>query len=85
MYIPNYSNRDPSANTGAPRGVQDSSSKFKNIYKMYKTMVKTNGSHWMCNKSIMYLNELVDDFVFGTNHGLNLIDCKPLSYTYTSN
>lgn len=39
----------------------------------------------MCNKSIMYLNELVDDFVFGTNHGLNLIDCKPLSYTYTSN
>lgn len=48
-------------------------------------MVKTNGSHWMCNKSIMYLNELVDDFVFGTNHGLNLIDCKPLSYTYTSN
>lgn len=38
----------------------------------------------MCNKSIMYLNELVDDFVFGTNHGLNLIVCKPLSYTYTS-
>lgn len=32
----------------------------------------------------MYLNELVDDFVFGTNHGLNLIVCKPLSYTYTS-
>lgn len=38
----------------------------------------------MCNKSIMYLNELVDDFVFGTNHGLNLIVCKTLSYTYTS-
>lgn len=32
----------------------------------------------------MYLNELVDDFVFGTNHGLNLIVCKTLSYTYTS-
>lgn len=32
----------------------------------------------------MYLNELVDDFVFGTNHGFNLIVCKPLSYTYTS-
>lgn len=36
----------------------------------------------MCNKLIMYLNELVDDFVFGINYGLNLIVCKFLLYIY---
>lgn len=52
---------------------------------MYKIMVKMNGLYWMCNKLIMYLNELVDDFVFGINYGLNLIDCKFLLYIYILN
>lgn len=49
---------------------------------MYKVMFKMNVLYQMCNKLIMYLNELVDDFVFGINYGLNLIVCKFLLYIY---